>query len=227
MGAASPSRFLADLGPAAFAFPETRPLAAATDRVFTNKDGSYFSALTQSPSPDVTDPHSVRGGISHFEELQAYRKRSGDATLRITISQAILRAIDENRNPSGCPPKTVSDCPLLRGVVLFRARAYAASAGDASGGDFFTEGGVAYLEGHRGHWTISAATDADSQVPLWDRSTFHQTPKCADVYRRVRAARGSPPPSSAAPLTLTVPLDAVRRQRAVRGSRHPRVRGDQ
>jgi uncharacterized delta-60 repeat protein len=201
--------YLADLGPAAFAFPETRPIAAATDRVFTSKDGSHFSALTQSPSPDVTDPHSVRGGISHFEELQAYRKRSGDATLRITISQAILRAIDENRNPSGCPPKTVSDCPLLRGVVLFRARVYAASAGNDSGGDFFTAGGVAYLEGHRGHWTVSAATDADSQTPLWDGSSFRRSSTCACIPPRA----GGPGIIAAelrSPLTLTVPLDAVR-----------------
>src|SRR4051794_40533853 len=110
IGGSSAFRYLADLGRAAFAFPEMKPFADGTDQVVTNRDGSYFSALTQSPSPNLTDPHSPRGGISHFEELQAYRKRSGDATLRITISEAILRAIDENRNPSGCPPKTVSDC---------------------------------------------------------------------------------------------------------------------
>ena len=201
--------YLADLGSAAFAFPETRPLADATDRVFTNKDGSYFSVLTQSPSPDITDPHSLRGGISHFEELQAYRKRSGDATLRITISNAILRAIDENRNPSGCPPKTVSDCPLLRGVVLFHARAYAASAGNDSGGDFFTEGGVAYLEGHRGHWTVSAATDADSQMPLWDGSSFRRSSTCACIPPRA-GGPGTVAAELRSPLTLTVPLDAVR-----------------
>ena len=202
-------RFLADLGPAAFVFPETKPFADATDQVVTNKDGSYFSALTQSPSPDLTDPHSARGGISHFEELQAYRKRSADPTLRITISQAILRAIDENRNPSGCPPKTVSDCPLLRGVVLFRARAYAASAGNDSGGDFFTEGGVAYLEGHRGHWTVSAATDADSQTPLWDRSSFRRSSTCACIPPRA-GGPGIVAAELRSQLTLTVPLDAVR-----------------
>src|ERR1700759_4218882 len=72
-------RFTTDLGPASFAFPETRPFADAQDEVFSNKDGSYFSVLSESPSPDLTDSNSVRGGITHIQELKAYRKRSDDA----------------------------------------------------------------------------------------------------------------------------------------------------
>jgi uncharacterized delta-60 repeat protein len=201
--------FFTDLGLAAFTFPETFPIADGSNRVTTNRDGSRFSVLTQSPTPDLTDLHAVRGGISHFEELQAYKKRSGNASLRIEITQAVLRAIDERRDPSGCPPKTLDDCPLLRGIIRFRARAYAASAGNDSGGDFFAEGGVAYLEGHRGHWTFSAATDADSQLPLWDRSSFRRSNSCKCIPPRV----GGPAIASDElrdPLTLTVPLDSVR-----------------
>ena len=171
------------------------PVAPATDRVFSSPDGSHFSVLTQAPSSDLTDAFSPRGGIIHLDEFQAYRKQSGDATLRITISKATLRAIDERRDSSGCPPQTVSDCPLLRGLVLFRARAYAASAG----GDFFTEGGVAYLEGHRGHWTVSAATDVDSRTPLWDQSSFRRSGSQGRAAAELRD-----------PVTMTVPLASVR-----------------
>ena len=188
-------RFVADLGTAAFVFPETNRTTVAIDRVFSSFDGSSFTTLTQSPTSDLSDAHAVRGGITHLDEYQAYRKRSPDATLRITISQAILRAIDERRDAAPCPPKTVSDCPLLRGVVVFRARAYANSVG----GDFFTEGGVAYLEGYRGHWTVSAATDADSRTPLWDSSSFRHS-----------GDRARPTVELRDPVALTVPLDSVR-----------------
>ncbi len=188
-------RFLAELGTAPFVFPETNRTTIAIDRVFSSFDGSSFTVLTQSPTSDLTDAHAVRGGITHLDEYQAYRKRSPDATLRITISQAILRAIDERRDAAPCPPKTVSDCPLLRGVVLFRARAYANSVG----GDFFTEGGVAYLEGYRGHWTVNAATDADSRTPLWDGSNFRHS-----------GDRARPSVELRDPVALTVPLDSVR-----------------
>ena len=203
-------RFFTDLGSAAFSFPESASTSDGIDEVFSNKDGSYFSVLTHSPSPDLTDPNSVRGGITHIQELKAYRKRSDDATLSITIDDAILRAIDERRDASGCPPKTVSDCPLLRGVVLFRARAYAASAGDASGGDFFTEGGVAYLEGHRGHWTVNAATDADSRMPLWDKSSFRDTSTCKSCLPPRVGGPGIHAAELRRALTVTVPLDSLR-----------------
>lgn len=202
--------FFTDLGRTAFVFPETFPIADGSDRVSTVRDGSRFSALTQSPSPDLTDPQAVRGGISHFEELQAYKKRSASASLRISITHAILRAIDENRQPSGCPPKTVDDCPLLRASIRFRARAYAASARNGSGGDFFTEGGIAYLEGHRGHWTFTAATDDDSQVALWDRSSFRRTSTCKSCIPSRIGGPAIADDELRGPVTLTVPLDSVR-----------------
>ena len=108
-------------GSVAFAFPETRPLADATDRVFTKKTAVLQRAdpvaVARSPTPFAARRHQPlrrAPGVS-----KAIRRRDP----AITISNAILRAIDENRNPSGCPPKTVSDCPLRRGVVLFHARA--------------------------------------------------------------------------------------------------------
>ena len=200
--------YLADLGSAAFAFPETRPLADATDRVFTNKDGSYFSVLTQSPSPDITDPHSLRGGISHFEELQAYRKRSGDATLRITISNAILARstriatpADVHRRPSAtarCSEESSCSTP-----AHMRHRPGMTPVATSS---------------PRAASRTSRAT-ADTG-PLAPRRTPTLRCRCgtgpvsagaprAHAYRRVRAARDVAA-ELRSPLTLTVPLDAVR-----------------
>jgi hypothetical protein len=128
---------VANLGPAPFTFPGTDGATNAIDRVISSADGSHYNVVTQAPSPNGFEPDSPRGGVSHLDEYQAYGKRSGDASLRITISQAIAHTIDTNLGPDGCPPKTVAVCPLLRGIIRFHARAYAASAG----GDFFSVGG--------------------------------------------------------------------------------------
>jgi uncharacterized delta-60 repeat protein len=142
---------------------------AANDEVFSSANGSQYNVFTQAPSPVSTDPGTPRGGVSHLDEFQAYRKRSGDASLSVTISQAIIRTLDDETRPSGCPPPDPGgDCPQLRGIVRFHARAYAASAG----GDFFSVGGTAVLEGHRHGWFERVATDADLGAPAWDRDDF-------------------------------------------------------
>ena len=89
------------------------------------------------------------GGLTHLDQFQAYEKTSRKASLRLTITKAVVDAIDANHAllPSECPPRL--DCNPVRGIVRFHARAYASSAG----GDFFSVGGVAYIEGHEGRWT--------------------------------------------------------------------------
>src|SRR6476646_4471091 len=152
------------IGRAAFVIPHGGKIAA-NDEVFSSANGSQYNVFTQAPSPVSTDPGTPRGGVSHLDEFQAYRKRSGDASLSVTISQAIIRTLDDETRPSGCPPPDPGgDCPQLRGIVRFHARAYAASAG----GDFFSVGGTAVLEGHRHGWFERVATDADLGAPAWD-----------------------------------------------------------
>ena len=193
-------RRAAKLGATAFDFPETTPSGLALDRVFSSDDGSDFSALSQAPSAALTERNSPLGGTTELNELQAYRKHSGDASLHITISKAILRAIDERRDSSGCPPRTESGCPLLRGLLLFDVRAYAASAKppDSPDGDFFHAGGLASLDGHRGHFVVNAGTDPDS-APFWDKSSFRLSG--GGQSRAVAQLRG--------PIDLSVPLDSV------------------
>ena len=141
---------------------------SAFDQVFSTADGSDYNVLTQAPSPVSTEPGTPRGGASHLDEFQAYRKRSGDASVTVTISHAFIRTIDDEKRISGCPTPEHSDCPLIRGFVRFHARAYAASAG----GDFFSIGGIAFLEGHNGLWFEREATDSDLRTPAWSIDDF-------------------------------------------------------
>ena len=111
------------------------------------------------------------GGLTHLDQFKAYEKTSKKASLQLTITKAVVDAIDANHAllPSECPPRL--DCNPVRGIVRFHARAYASSAG----GDFFSVGGVAYIEGHEGRWLIQAVTSADSRRPLWDDGTSRST----------------------------------------------------
>ena len=119
-----------------------------------------------------------KGAITHLDEYQAYEKRAGDASLKITLSDVLLQTIDDNNRLAAweCPP--AGNCDPVRTVVRFHARAYAASAG----GDFFDAGGVAYLEGHQHSWRPGAATSADSPGAAVGRgrsSTSTATPTTA------------------------------------------------
>jgi uncharacterized delta-60 repeat protein len=163
----------AKLGLAPFRFPETNKAGAAIDKVFSSADGSHYDVLTQAPSPIVSDPRSTRGGISQLQQLQAYRKQSGDATLTITITDTILRMVDENHDSPDCPSGP-DDCPLLKAQVHFHARAYAASIDHnfQADGDFFTAGGYALLEGHRHNFHLHTVMEDDPRTPFWRNRDF-------------------------------------------------------
>ena len=75
--------------------------------------------------------------------------------------------------------------PPDQGHGPLHARAYAESAG----GDFFRRGGVAYIEGHEGRWTIEATTSADSRAPLWDSGDFSIDDDVDDLGTRSTRSR--------------------------------------
>jgi uncharacterized delta-60 repeat protein len=187
------------LGTAPFGFPERHKSGVAIDKVFSTADGSHYNVLTQSPSPVLGDRSSARGGFSEINEFQAYRKQAGDATLTITISDAVMRAIDENHDRPDCPDG-VDDCPLVQASVFFHARAYAASVNKDvplwRDGDFFTAGAVGTLKGYRGHWRYRIASDSGPLV--WRHSDF-----------RLRGILGSTSSELRDPVKLSVPLDVV------------------
>jgi uncharacterized delta-60 repeat protein len=190
-----------DFGPAAFNFPESPRRNVARGRIHSTASGRRYEVLAQAPSVNPSQPGSPNGGGAHLDQFQAYEKRSDAASLHITISRALIDAIDANHGlvPSECPPGLV--CKPIRGVVRFQARAYAESAG----GDFFRSGGVAYIEGHEGQWTIEAATSAASRSPLWANESFTRNDDVDDVGTRSHAFA-----ELAHPVTMNVPLSSLR-----------------
>jgi uncharacterized delta-60 repeat protein len=160
-----------DFGPAVIEFttPEDQ---IATGEIFSSINGSRWEVVSQSPSHPGDDPGAVKGGFSHLDHFESYEKKADDATLEISLPEAVITAMDFNGSllPSECPPG--KKCPALVGIVRFEARAYAESAG----GDFFRTKGVAYISGHQGNWTIAAGTLPDAQQPLWEEDDFDRDP---------------------------------------------------
>ena len=144
------------------------PRDRAFGSLFSSADGRQYSVLAQAPPPNPLRAGAAKGAITHLDEYQAYEKRAGDASLRITLSDVLLQTIDDNNRLAAWECPAEGTCEPVRTVVRFHARAYAASAG----GDFFAAGGTAYLEGHQHSWRPGAATSADSPGPLWGQGDF-------------------------------------------------------
>ena len=188
-------------GGAVFDFPESEPRGKATGNLFSTASGQTYGVFAQAPSAAPFQKGFPNGGLTHLDQLQAYEKTSKKASLRLTITKAVVDAIDANHAllPSECPPRL--DCNPVRGIVRFHARAYA----DSARGDFFSVGGVAYIEGHEGRWLIQAVTSADSRRPLWDDEDFSIDDDVDDLGTRSHAVA-----ELKRKVTLTVPLRSVR-----------------
>ena len=198
-----------DLGPTSL---HPRGLSdRAVQEVNSSADGATYFVTATAPSLDSSNPRSPKGAVTHLDEYQAYEKRSGDASLRITISNVFLDAIDANGDlpRAVCPAKR---CRPIRTVVRFHARAYAASAG----GDFFDVGGTVYIEGHIGAWSVRAVTASDAQAPVWNDSSFDIDEDFDDdggnraVVRLHQVDVPGPFSPVTRPVRLTVPLGSVR-----------------
>ena len=189
-----------DFGPAIFDFPESKPRGRARGFINSTASGKSYDVLAQAPATAPGQAGSPDGGGAHLDQFQAYEKESDAASLQITITKAVLDAIDANHGllPSECPPNL--ECNPIRAKVHFQARAYAESAG----GDFFRRGGDAYIEGHEGRWAIEAVTSADSRSPLWDNSDFSIDDDVDGLGTRSHAVA-----ELQHPVTMNVPLSSV------------------
>jgi uncharacterized delta-60 repeat protein len=137
--------------------------------VFSSADGSHYAVGVQAPLIDFQRPGSAKGGLTHLDQYQAYRKRAGDAVLKIRVDHGQMQAVDEHPqrlNAPVCP--VLAPCAPIRAFVRYRARAYVASAKRA----FFDVGGLAFLQGYGRDWDRGAATSADSRGPAWERKQF-------------------------------------------------------
>ena len=191
-----------DLGRIAFNFRGTPLFDHASGDVFSSADGAHYSVGATAPLLNPHRANSPKGAVTHLDEYQAYVKRSGDASLRIAITGAVIEAIDANArvDESLCPP-TVVRCWPIRSIVRFHARAYAASAG----GDFFNVGGVAFVKGRHALWDHWVATSSDSQAPVWTSDNFIFDPDVDDsnTFSDARMTIDRPP-------VIKVPLASVR-----------------
>lgn len=177
------------------------PRDGAFGALFSSADGAHYSVLTQAPSPNPLHVGAVKGSVTHLDEYQAYVKRAGDASLRITLSGVLLQTVDDNGDLASWECASGTTCEPVRTIVRFHARAYAASVG----GDFFTAGGTAYLEGHQHAWQPGAATSADSPGPLWGEAQFDVDGDADDSETGASGVM-----ALTKPRRLNVPLDSIR-----------------
>src|SRR5262249_9813754 len=125
--------------------------------------------------------------------------KGNKASLRLTISDALLQTVDDNNQLAAWECPTNGRCAPVRTVVRFRARAYSVD------GDFYNAGGVAYLEGHQHQWAPGAGTYADSDVKLWGADDFDVD---GDADDSNTGAAGAMYVNHA--IRLKVPLDKIR-----------------
>jgi hypothetical protein len=88
-----------DLGHVAFNFPGTPVFDRAVADLFSSADGEHYDVGSQAPVVNPFAATSVKGGVAHLDEYQAYEKRRGEASLRIRITLALMEAIDANLRP--------------------------------------------------------------------------------------------------------------------------------
>ena len=107
-----------NLGPAgAFVLEPLLAPVQAVANVFSSADGSDYHVLAQTPGFPLEVPlRATEGGITHLDEYQAYEKRAGEASLRISISRLVLDAIDSNGPPDA------AECPVAQDSFRSRPR---------------------------------------------------------------------------------------------------------
>jgi uncharacterized delta-60 repeat protein len=157
-----------DLGRVTFNLQPFDVFDRASGAVSSTADGSHYGVSVQAPSVDFFRPGSAKGGLTHLDQYQAYRKQADDAALTISIDHGQMQAVDEHAQLDAAECPVLAPCEPIRAFVRFRARAYAAGAEGA----FFDVGGLAFLQGYGRDWDRGAATSADSRAPAWGRRQF-------------------------------------------------------
>jgi uncharacterized delta-60 repeat protein len=138
--------------------------------------------------------------VTHLSQFQTYRKRSGEASLSVTISRIALHAVDDDGLESTLDCDSPGACLPIEARVLFHLRAYTSGR---SGREFFAAGGTAYFAGSSDEgWDYRAATAADANVAQWSLDDFFHQPGDIRNQRRAEMILN-------APRTVEVPLSSV------------------
>jgi uncharacterized delta-60 repeat protein len=191
-----------DVGPAAFILEPILSPAQAIASVFSTADGQDYHVLAQAPVRDLFNPTSAKGSVTHLSQFQTYRKRSGEASLSVTISRIALHAVDDNGLESTLDCDSPGGCLPIEARVLFHLRAYTSGR---TGREFFAAGGTAYFAGSSDEgWDFRAATAADANVAQWSLDDFFHTTGDGGFRNQRRAEM-----ILKAPRTVEVPLSSV------------------
>ena len=153
-----------EFGSAAFEFTGPKD-GVAEGQITSSASGRTFDVYTQSPTG--TQPGLPMGGTSHLDHYQAFVKQEDEGSMELQISGAFVNAIDANGGallPTECQQGI--ECVPVDGRIKFMATAY---TGD---GYLLRVGGVAFITGKQGSWTMNAVTLGSSESPLWDPLQF-------------------------------------------------------
>src|SRR5262249_44745229 len=112
-----------DVGPAAFLLEPSLAPAQASASVFSPGDGQGYHRRAPAPVRDLFNPTSAEGSVTHLRQFQTYRKRSGEASLSVTISRIALRAVDDDGLESTLDCDSPGACLPIEARVLFHLRA--------------------------------------------------------------------------------------------------------
>ncbi len=160
----------------------------ADGQVFSSADGVTYGAFAEAPTGGA-----FVGGRSELRQYQAFIKRSPDARLTFTLSQAFIEVRDDNGGFNSID--TFTDFPgkciypagqvaafdacqdILRGQLILTVQAYThATSLTQAGRTFFNTGGVATTEGHTGNFRLTVNSSMRSTVPLWKLDDFSAEP---------------------------------------------------
>ncbi|HEU4628623.1 MAG TPA: hypothetical protein VFS08_02730 [Gemmatimonadaceae bacterium] len=179
---------------------------SATGHVYSSAMGETYWVLAEGPSARLSDPLATVGNQVELLQSQSFRKLAPDASLTLSVTGVRLRAINDQgpgilseacrRDPAVCDLK-------LQARVDFQVFADTAGAGDDDPGLFW--GRSALVLSHTGAgWDWQVAHFA-GPVGLWLSSEFTASFEGAGAGLREAEVRLKTPP-----LTIDVPLDAVR-----------------
>ena len=130
--------------------------------VFGTADGVTYGVYTEAPFAPLGESAPI-GSISRLVQVQSFVKRSANATLRFSFTQAQLGTADFNLFARS----------VGQANTTIRAEVYAeVIAFTQAGGSFFHTAGGALVGGHRGQWDREVWNYHHSRTPLWTDANF-------------------------------------------------------
>jgi len=126
--------------------------------VFGTPDGVTYGVYAEAPYAKLGGTEPV-GGVARLEQTQSFIKLSPDATLRFTLTGALISTSDAGSRGAADD--------LIFGNLLLDVAAYTASRGY-----FFRATGIAHLAGTSAQWVPEVMNLDVSTTPLWSEADF-------------------------------------------------------